>query len=477
MIVAATLATCADPCALVPGEPVAIERDATVLDEQLRVLVDARTDTAAVAPEGWSGEACDAWTTHRGSLTDVLDVLGSVHETAAAVLRNHAAVLRWAQGRAEVAVALWDEGRTRTLAWQRSGGGLPTVAPGSSRSLLGGPPSGPGSGSPVRIPPTTTDPGAGHRALAEQVLASARAEVDSSESVAARLLDELSAGIPDGRWHLGEFLSGIGGWFADVAATLWRLSSVRAVIDPDGYRTSATGIVDDAVDTYWSAAHDPFSTTERLLDLPGLHDSPARWWGGLVPDLAVTLATGPAGRALAAAGRGARGVGAGARVAAGYQPGGAWAVAAARQGWVDDLRAGPTTEPGKVRMTLTAQAPWADFQRTWAGPDTFKLTGEGRAIWSDGVHVDPDAVVAIEAKYIRSPGNSIYEGSAPKFVMDNAMRQFDEEIGRYASVIRDEANPVARLRIVTSTDAAAAFLRDRVVTLIGPDIDLHVEVR
>jgi hypothetical protein len=48
---------------------------------------------------------------------------------------------------------------------------------------------------------------------------------------------------------------------------------------------------------------------------------------------------------------------------------------------------------------------------------------------------------------------------------------------RYASVVRNDANPVARIRIVTNTPAAAEFLASRAARVVGEGLDLDVQIR
>lgn len=95
-------------------------------------------------------------------------------------------------------------------------------------------------------------------------------------------------------------------------------------------------------------------------------------------------------------------------------------------------------------------------------------------IWADDVVVDPDGVVAVEAKYVTRSGRSMYEGNAPAPILDRLLHDFDQ---RCANVAGRQPNPIDRIRIVTSTDAAASFLGARARRILGEDIDLDVQVR
>jgi hypothetical protein len=84
--------------------------------------------------------------------------------------------------------------------------------------------------------------------------------------------------------------------------------------------------------------------------------------------------------------------------------------------------------------------------------------------------VDPDTIVAVEAKFVINPGRSLHEGKAPAFLW----RDFDGELARYAKVVRHPDNPVGRLRIVANTRAAADVLGARARRILGDDIDIDV---
>jgi hypothetical protein len=130
---------------------------------------------------------------------------------------------------------------------------------------------------------------------------------------------------------------------------------------------------------------------------------------------------------------------------------------------------------------LTRTEPWADYQRQVAGAREARIgkenvgpEGEDERIWADSLHLDPDTVVAAEAKYVNKPGQGLYEGKVPPRMQDFLLRDFDREMHRYAQAIRDPDNPVGRLRIIASTAEAARFLEDRARRILGPAIDLQV---
>lgn len=127
-----------------------------------------------------------------------------------------------------------------------------------------------------------------------------------------------------------------------------------------------------------------------------------------------------------------------------------------------------------MTKAVTSTKDWGAYQRRTAGTVEVRL-GRGRqAIWADGLHLDPDAAVVAEAKYVVGSGRSMYEGKAPLALLDVFLTGFDEEMRRYGALIRDQDNPVNRLRIFTNTADAAAFLGRRARSILGPGIDIDV---
>jgi uncharacterized protein YukE len=451
----ATLATCADPRVLVPGSPEALRADADDLDEQSRALADHVTELQAAQPESWTGTSADAWSGRRAQFAQALDTVSEIHATAAATLRLHAEALTWGHERAATAIRMYARGcdlRDAEL------GSLAAV--GAPRQVL------------------AADAGAGHRALAESVLLSAQEQVAASARAASAVLDELSAGLPDGRWHLGDFARGMWSWIAGAAELVWKFNSLRGVIDPGGALRDRQEMFDAALDTYDGLTDDPIGTAERLAQLDLLRDRPAQWWGQLTPDIALAAAGG-----LGGASAGLRGLRAADDVASSgsdlaastrslYSAGSRWADPAERARWLDEHKSDPAN-----RQSVTNQAPWAVHQRAVTGTDLeTRLYGGGERIWADDAVLDPDAVAAIDVKYTGTPGASPYDGTANPFAQKIIMDKFDNEMMRYGAVITDESNPVARLRLSVTDQASADFLEARARGILGPDIDLQIVI-
>lgn len=459
-MVGATLATCSDATVLVPGSPSSLRADADHLDQQARALAQHVIETREADASSWTGAASEGWAGRREQYALTLDSVSQVHSTAASTLRLHADAVEWGQGRAEVAIAFWARGcqlRDDDL--------------GHAGALLG---AGPAS--------RATDAGAQHRAAAEDVLDSAQQQVLASARAAAEVLDQLSSGLPDGRWHLGDFTTGIWSWVTGMASLVWKFNSIRALVDSRGLVRDAAEFVGGGVDTYEALTDDPIGTSRRLAELDLLRDRPAQWWGQLSPDIALAAAGGVgfATKSLRGAAVAEEMASAGGDVADAtrrlYQAGSRWESPAERARWLDDYMRGPVESNPNLRR-IPLNAPEDLFQLAQAGPVETLIKGSGKEAWADGLTLDPDAVAAVEIKFSGTPGRSPYTGTAPSFVTDPVMVKFSDQISRYAAVIADDGNPVARLRMVTNEQAVADFLGERARAILGPDVDFQVVVR
>lgn len=128
---------------------------------------------------------------------------------------------------------------------------------------------------------------------------------------------------------------------------------------------------------------------------------------------------------------------------------------------------------------MTAEAPWADYQREHAGDREVRLKTDDPddTIWADGIANDSEGVVVLEAKYVVSSDRSMYEGKVPPVMLPVLLKDFDGEMTRYGNVVRHEGNPVGCIRLITNTEAAAAFLGERSQSIVGDDVRVDVEVR
>ena len=95
-----------------------------------------------------------------------------------------------------------------------------------------------------------------------------------------------------------------------IGTLLYKFNQIRLVIDPVGVRDDVVEIGTGLAATGQYLAANPGDAPAVLFDTRTMHDNPARWWGGLAPDIALTVVAG-AGFATRALG----GVRTGARVA------------------------------------------------------------------------------------------------------------------------------------------------------------------
>ena len=57
------------------------------------------------------------------------------------------------------------------------------------------------------------------------------------------------------------------------------------------------------------------------------------------------------------------------------------------------------------------------------------------------------------------------------------MEDFDDEMERYGEVIRSSGNLVSSLTLVTNTPESPEFLGRRAREILGPDIELHIQLK
>lgn len=102
----------ADPVALNPGDPGALEASARVLSAYGDVLTLAGDGLARIdTTDGWRGQAADAFRrVYHGQPHQWVQAGGAFHEAAQA-LSSYASMLAWAQGQAHEAIQVWHTGK------------------------------------------------------------------------------------------------------------------------------------------------------------------------------------------------------------------------------------------------------------------------------------------------------------------------------------------------------------------------------
>jgi hypothetical protein len=120
---------------------------------------------------------------------------------------------------------------------------------------------------------------------------------------------------------------------------------------------------------------------------------------------------------------------------------------------VENYKDGLTPRPS----TTTGDA--YNFQRTYAGPNEFRLTGGGTAVNADGIDVASGRV--LETKYVANPGRSPYISGSdiPDFLRERILLQQEDEFSRYARVIADPNNPLTGVRVITNNPAAVPYFQ------------------
>lgn len=294
----ATLATSTDPAQLVPGSLEALGRDADALVAQADALDDAGAQVRRREVPGWLGDASAGWGQRRPQIADSLTVPGQVYRAAADVLRAHAGALVWARAQVEVAIDLWAKGLALSARTAdqclRPGSVLLADRPWTSplaqslRAQARGPFQAGVQGSPF----ARLDPGAPARAMAEQLLAAIRQEVALSARAVAGFLDRCCEGMPDGRWHWDQYYAGLWEWVTGIGALIGAFNVIRFATDTGGYFRDLYAMGAGPVELAQYLAANPHDFNRLVLDSETFRDNPARWWGHLAPDVALTVAGG-----------------------------------------------------------------------------------------------------------------------------------------------------------------------------------------
>lgn len=325
-MIGATLATSSDPEDLVPGSVAAVRRDADDLDVQAEQIRSVATSIDARLVEGWVGIAADEYAARRTELHELLAAVARVYRFVAEALRAHADVLTWGQAQASAAVEMWARGAAQSRQHAAQPGHLaPLFSSGRAQAQVF----------------SGADAGLATKQQAEALLENARDLARATGRAVAEAFDQVSEGMPDGRWHTESFAAGIGSWVKGIASMARDFSVARVIIDPDGAARSALAVWDAATATYRLVVDDPLGAPDVLLDGQTRRDDPGRWWGQIAPDIVLTAAGG-AGLAT----RAASGARAGMRVEQGVAA--AERVTVGRTGFTADELMTPTPGDGPV---------------------------------------------------------------------------------------------------------------------------------
>lgn len=124
--------------------------------------------------------------------------------------------------------------------------------------------------------------------------AAAIAEAGSQEDFENMLEDGMRPENRPGLWGgVVDFFDGAWDAIWGTVTFLWDISSVRMVVDPDGWAEDV-GAFGEGV---WYGITNPLEFIEAVVDIEGLKDNPARWFGALAPDAVLAFFTAGAGTA------------------------------------------------------------------------------------------------------------------------------------------------------------------------------------
>jgi hypothetical protein len=291
----------ATPRELIPGQPDEIEALAARMALLGNGFTAAANQLRAIEAGEWKGEAADAFRSVVGQEPDKYDQAGTAFRVAAGASRSFASVLRDAQTRAGQTIDLFESAEAATARWRDS---VDRYESAQRRAESSGDEE--EMARAAAMPSPGGDPGAGNRDQAHGMLASARDEVAAEGARAAAALEEQWQDAPNEPglfdrivgWG-GEFVGGVWDSVWGTAEFLWSVSTVRMIIDPEGWRRDVTALGQGL----WYGITHPVEFGKILLDWDTWRENPARALGRLVPDLLLTLATGGG----AAAARGVRG--------------------------------------------------------------------------------------------------------------------------------------------------------------------------
>jgi hypothetical protein len=258
---------------VVPGAPERVRALADELDAVARGLMLMRHWVQEVPSVDWAGPAAALFGAHLREQPARYQVAAEALGSSASAMRGHAAVLQVAQEEAEEAVRLDLAAAQATRRWLVSGGPSSTVG-------------------------SAADPGAAARHRVTEGVATARSSVRASAASTADRLRAAAGRAPDRPMLALRAARSAVGFGRDVDQGLResvsqalglavRLDPGRAVRQPGLYRSDVTG---DAA-AAGRLVLDPARLGRAVLDLDTAQESPGRWIGHLLPDLALALGT------------------------------------------------------------------------------------------------------------------------------------------------------------------------------------------
>lgn len=302
---AAELAAGATARDLVPGDPDELDRLAARLSVFASGMSDAADKLGNVEAAGWTGPAAEAFSTLVGEQPEKYRAAGSSFGEAISALRAYTGVLRRAQADAGRAVMLVASADRESEQWR--GQRAAHDADVRTAQINGDPP-------PAGREPPASDPGGADRAAAQRLLGDAREQVRAQGRVMAAALSAAADDAPEKPGLFDRVVDGVGDFFGgvwegvkgigDTVVMLAKLSTIRMLIDPKGWRRDVTDL---GKGLRWGVTH-PVEFGKAIVDWETWKSNPLRAFGKLIPDIAIAIATAGAGAAASGSSRAARGL-------------------------------------------------------------------------------------------------------------------------------------------------------------------------
>lgn len=231
-----------NPAALVPGQPAAIENNVAAIRSRSRSMEQAGDNLKRIDSDAWQGEAADSFRDKFTYEPSRWHRASDAFEHAATALSDYAETLRWAQGQAAEAIALYDEADAATR--QAKAEYDRTVAEAAAQNQANAT-----SGEPSRLEVAAfVDPGDEKRQAARDMLHRARQQLTEAGDRAASTIRERGDEAPEESWwsDIGDGLATAGDFVADFGAgvwdtvsgtgeLLWDLSPHHLLTNPDAY--------------------------------------------------------------------------------------------------------------------------------------------------------------------------------------------------------------------------------------------------
>lgn len=273
-----------DPRQLVPGDAEAIDRNVIAIRGRAQAMEDAAMGLKRIDSDAWVGAAGDAFRDKFSYEPSRWFQAGDAFEATATALANYAETLRWAQGQANEAIHLWDEGESATQLARDAHVRAAANAEAQTRA-----------GVPTVVPPFS-DPGETKRQAARDILDRARQQLTEAGDRSASAIraegdkapeqsmwDAIWDGVGDVAGFIGDVGLGLWDGVTGTAELLWELSPHHLFSDADHYAEVWAGLTSTAA----FAVDHPVEFGKQMINWEQWSNEPGRALGntafGLIP--------------------------------------------------------------------------------------------------------------------------------------------------------------------------------------------------